>query len=205
MKNGVNDLVPVDELHWDPKTGMYNILSHGQTEEIIEACLRIGMKSHSEILKVVKEYETVMSGVMLFNQFLSGRVGIYEFASDGSPIFEKVHDDEFKEIQFWSFESKEDAAEQGDFKECSGRFVVCDCEAEWDILDLYRAVLNFCQRWGIDIISGESPDDSPHAVDDSEFLVALRRRSWSVVEVEQGDGFVKIKATLFGRWLRTRH
>ena len=50
----MNQLVPVDELHWDESTKSFNVLSREQTEEVIEACLRLGMKKKSDILKVVR-------------------------------------------------------------------------------------------------------------------------------------------------------
>lgn len=200
-----DQLVPVDELHWDDSTKSFNVLSRDQTEQVVEACLRIGMNKKDDVLKVVKEYETVMAGVLLFKEFLGGRVGVYEFSDAGEPIFEPVRDNKVTEVEFVSFDDDDAAAGCQDTRECEGRPVACDSEAEWDVLSLYGAVLDFCARWGVDVLAGESPDESSRAVDDPEFLSALRRRSWSVTGVERGRDRTTIRVGLFGKWLRTRH
>jgi len=90
MRKGLNDLVPVDDLHWDSETGTYAVISKEQAEEVVRACFMIGMEDPKDILKVIREYEVVNGGNLLFKQFLSGRIGINGFDESGSPVFEPI-------------------------------------------------------------------------------------------------------------------
>lgn len=93
MSRGLNELVPKDDLYWDRETNTYNVLSKDELSEVIKACLRVGMDSESDIIKVVEEYERVRAGDLLFRRFFLGRIGVYEFAEDNSPIFEPLRAD----------------------------------------------------------------------------------------------------------------
>lgn len=92
MSGGLNELVPKDELYWDRETNTYNVLSKDEMSEVIKSCVRVGMKTEADIIKVLEEYERVRAGELLFKRFLLGTIGVYEFAEDDSPIFEPLRD-----------------------------------------------------------------------------------------------------------------
>lgn len=204
--SGLNELVPKDELNWDEETGAYTILSKSQRDNLIQACLRVGMKKPKDILKVIREYENVKSGELLFSGFLSGKLGIYEFSPDGNAVFEPVRSNHKTTVEFLSFKKRELAELHGYPRELDHRFVVCDSQADnWDIFVLYEAILNFCSKWGIDILGGESPEEAALSADDQDFIDDVRGRIWSVSEVESDNLKTRLKVEVNGSWLKTRY
>lgn len=199
----MNDLVPPDELHWDDESKSFGILSKSETEELIEACFRTGLKKSRDILKVVREYETVRSGQLLFKQFMSGGVGIYGFDEAGSPIFEPVRKETQREIVF---ESHTDRAtlSGSEAVEVDGRLVVChESSPDFDVLEFYRTAVRFCSKWGVDLLAGENPEEAGAMSDNEPFLAELRRRNWSVAGLSADEGKTVIVIRYSGNWLRT--
>lgn len=196
----MNGLVPPDQLHWNEDVKSYTLLSKKETDSLIEACFRTGLKDVKDILKVVKEYEKIRSGQLLFDQFLAGNIGIYDFDEDGSPAFESIRKETVHEIVFEST-----LGADGDATVIDGRSVVCDTEAPFDVFAFYRAVVDFCSKWKIDILSGENPEEEAITRDDPEFIADLKRRSWRVVEVDKEGGSTRMRIMFTGNWLRTNY
>jgi len=204
--SGLNDLVPKDELNWDEDTGAYTILSKSQMDSLIHACLRVGMKNPKDILKVIREYENIRSGELLFNGFLSGKLGVYEFSPEGNAVFEPIRFDHKTTVEFLSFKKKELAETHGTPREFGNRFVVCDSQADnWDVFVLYETIMNFCSKWGIDILGGNNPEEATMSADDQELIDDVRGRIWSVSEVESDDLKTRLKVEVNGSWLRTKY
>jgi hypothetical protein len=84
----MNNFVPMDDLNWNDASKSYQILSSDDQNEIIKACLSFGIEDPKDIAKVVREYETVRGGLLIFKNFVAGRLGICGFDADDSPIFE---------------------------------------------------------------------------------------------------------------------
>jgi hypothetical protein len=199
----MNDLVPADELHWDKESNSYGILSREQTDGLIEACLVAGVDNPSDIFKVIREYEMVRGGILLFEQFLSGRLGICGFDKLGSPIFEPKNSDSEAQVEFVSFVDADEAMAFGEsFQEC-GRHVVSDKNE--DRSELYRAVLNFCSKWEIDILGGENPELAGASNDDPAFIADLKRRGWVIEDVKCDKKKTVIKIRTSGHWFKTKY
>lgn len=90
MRSELNNFVPMDDLNWSEISGSYGILSDDEQQEVIKACVATGINNPKDIAKVLREYETVRGGVLLFKNFMQGRLGICGFDSSGSPIFESL-------------------------------------------------------------------------------------------------------------------
>lgn len=88
MRSDLNNFVPMDDLNWSEDSRSYAILSDEEQREIVKACVASGLNSPKDIAKVVKEYETVRAGVLIFKKFMEGRLGICGFDASDSPIFE---------------------------------------------------------------------------------------------------------------------
>jgi len=198
----MNALVPLDQLHWNEDTKSFGVLSKSQTDEVIEACVRIGLREPGQISNVLSEYERVMSGQLLFGQFLSGNLGIYEFDEEGSPIFEAVRENSKRDFVFESHASRE-TCPAGEVMEMGGRFVFCEGSDSFKAFALYGVAVSFCSKWGIDLLSGENPEEHAITRDEPEFVDDMRRRSWRVLEVESEDGLVRVRIRLLGDWFRT--
>jgi hypothetical protein len=196
----MNGLVPPDQLHWSDDLKCYTIISQKETDELIEACFRTGIKDAKQILNVVKEYEKVRSGQLLFGQFLAGNIGIYEFEEDGSPVFESIRKESIREI---TFDSRVEA-ENENAESVYGRSVTCST-AGGESIAFYRAIVDFCSKWGIDILAGENPEEEAITREDPDFIADMRRRSWRVVEVENAGPSTRIRVMFTGDWLRTDH
>ena len=200
----MNGLVPPDQLHWNEDLKAYTLLSVKETETLIEACFRTGITDQKDIVKVVQEYEKVRSGQLLFDQFLSGNIGIYDFEEDGSPIFESVRSESVREISFESIPCGEFVPDEGE-RVVDGRTVRCKGEFNFDVFAFYKAVLGFCSKWGIDILGGENPEEEAISRCNQEFLSEIKRRSWRVVEVERDGESTRMRIMFTGNWLRTDH
>jgi hypothetical protein len=191
MREGTNSLVPLDELHWDPMTKSYRILSTDEVDDLIKACMAAGMEDTKSIVKVIKEYERVRSGKLLFDQFLAGRIGICDFDKNGSPVFD----------------SSRPAAET------SVRFVCdrygCDCDSAefngWHVscpdgnhLEMFSDIARFCSKWGVDLFGGENPEVLGAINDDPEFQREFSRRPWRAVHVESSAGRTNVDVVVRG-------
>jgi len=88
MMPHLNDFVPMDDLNWNEASKSYRILSEEEQENVIRACVKSGIESPLDIAKVVREYETVRGGALIFKNFMAGRLGICGFDKSDSPIFE---------------------------------------------------------------------------------------------------------------------
>lgn len=88
MRSDLNNFVPMDDLNWSVGSGSYAILSDEEQQEIVKACVASGLNSPKDIAKVVREYETVRAGVLIFRNFMQGRLGVCGFDASDSPIFE---------------------------------------------------------------------------------------------------------------------
>lgn len=88
MRSELNNFVPMDDLNWNEDSKSYGILSYEDQQEVIKACVASGINSPKDIAKVVREYETVRGGLLLFKHFMAGRLGICGFDASDSPIFE---------------------------------------------------------------------------------------------------------------------
>lgn len=205
MAGGLNELVPKDELNWDPDTNDYTILSKTQVDNVMQACLRVGMKRPKDILKVLNEYENIRAGELLFNGFLSGKLGVYEFSPDGSAVFEPIRSGQKTTVEFLSFKEREVAQLHGNPREFSQRFVVCNSEEKWDVFTLYETILNFCSKWGIDILGGDNPEEAALSAEDQEFMDDIRGRIWSVSEVDSDESRARLRVEVNGLWLRTKY
>jgi hypothetical protein len=170
-------------------------------DEVIEACFRTGINDTKKILKVVKEYEKMKSGQLLFEQFLSGNIGIYDFEEDGSPVFESIRQDSIQEITFHSFADET----KGDSEAIRGRSVTCSAGVGKESIAFYKTVMDFCSKWEIDIIGGENPEEEAIIREEPLFLNEMRRRSWRVVEVKKNEDSTMIRIMFTGNWLRTDH
>lgn len=200
MQKGLNELVPADELHWDADSGSYRILSKEQTDELIEACLVSGVDRPADISKVVKEYEMVRGGTLLFDQFLSGKVAVCGFNEAGSPVFEPKDTKSMIHVDIKSHvgppqDEELDAELVGERHVCANH----ECGVE-----LYKGVMAFCEKWGVDILAGDNPDLSDLALESAPFMADLKRRGWSVVRVEAGEDATCITVRLSGPWFRTK-
>lgn len=205
MAGGLNELVPKDELNWDPDTNDYTILSKTQVDNVMQACLRVGMKRPKDILKVLNEYENIRAGELLFNGFLSGKLGVYEFSPDGSAVFEPIRSDQKTTVEFLSFKEREVAQLHGNPREFGQRFVVCNSEEKWDVFTLYETILNFCSKWGIDILGGDNPEEAALSAEDQEFMDDIKGRIWSVSEVDSDGSRARLRVEVNGLWLRTKY
>jgi hypothetical protein len=203
-KMNMNSLVPSDQLQWNEDTKSFGLMSKAQVEELIEACLRVGIKDSSKILKILAEYEDVLSGQVLFNQFLSGNLGIYEFDEGGSPVFEPIRESSKREFFFESYLS-ESSCPPNHSVQIGGRFVCCRESNDPEVFALYVSVLEFCSKWGISILEGENPEKESLTIDDPDFILEMRRRSWRILEIQCGGSSTSIRIQLIGDWLRTSH
>lgn len=201
MRPDLNNFVPADELHWNESSNTYNILSQKEQEEIIGACLVAGVEKPADIIKVVREYEAVKGGALLFDQFLSGRLGICGFDESDSPIFESVDPDRGKTVNIESRASRPEC----DSIESKGRFISCEDIDDELAETLHGAIVDFCSKWEIDIFNGENPEEADLHIDDPSFFSDLKRRGWSVSSVEVDGDSVFIEAKILGRWLRTKY
>lgn len=199
----MNGLVPPDQLHWNEDVKLYTLLSKKETDNLVEACFRTGLNKVQEILKVVNEYEKIRSGQLLFDQFLAGNIGIYEFDDDGSPIFESIRKETIREIRFDSTLGGS-IQEEGAFL-VDGRVVRCDAPIGPESEAFYRTVVGFCSKWGIDVLGGENPEEEAITRDEPEFLADIKRRSWRVVELERDGDTTRMRIMFTGNWLRTNH
>lgn len=95
MRSGLNELVPADDLHWNDDDKCFGILSKKETDDLILACMKAGLDDPRDILKVVKEYEFVRAGNLLFGRFMNGSIGISGFDESGSPIFASERNSNF--------------------------------------------------------------------------------------------------------------
>lgn len=197
----MNGLVPPDQLHWNEDVKSYTLLSKKETDDLIEACFRTGLKDIKDILKVVKEYENIRSGQLLFDQLLAGNIGIYDFDEDGSPVFESIRKDSIMEILFESTLSA--SFREGDAFMVDGRSVRCEAPSRTETEAFYRAVVGFCSKWDIDLLAGENPEEEAILREDPEFLADMKRRSWRVVELERDGDLTRIRIMFTGNWLRT--
>jgi len=182
MRRELNSLVPADELHWDESSNSYQVLSRNQIDEVIGTCLSGGIEDPKSILKVVREYERVRCGELLFEQFFAGRIGICGFDEEGSPVFDSSKAAPEKIIRFsCSRESHEDS-----ILEFCGWHVFC---SEGDSnLGLFSEVVDFCSRWSVDLFGGESPEILGVMNDDPLFQKEFRERTWRVSLVESSAG-----------------
>jgi hypothetical protein len=197
----MNGLVPPDQLHWNEDLNCYTIISRKETDDLIEACFRTGLRKADDIVRVVKEYEKVRSGQLLFDQFLAGNIGIYEFEGDGSPVFETTRKETVREIVFESVLG-EDAPGS---KTVDGRSVSFDGDQGFNAVALYESVLGFCSKWCVDVLGGENPEEEAITREDPDFIAEMRRRSWRVVEVEKNGNTTRMRVMFTGNWLRTDH
>lgn len=198
-----NPLVPPDQLNWDASSKTYKVLSSTELNSLIESCFRTGLHEFSDITKVVREYERVRSGHLLFEQFLSGKIGIYEFDDEGSPIFESLREKLTTEV--W-FESRTEPFESS--VEIMGRFVRCvKCKSNFffNPIELYESVVEFCTKWEIDIMSGENPEEASLTINEPKFIFEFMRRSWNVISLDIESECVSMKVGFRGAWLRTDH
>lgn len=190
MQVELNRLVPADELHWDESSNSYQVLSPEQVDDIIGACMSGGMENPKSILKVVREYERVRCGELLFEQFFAGRVGICGFDESGSPIFDASKAVPENIVRFsCSRESKENS-----MSELCGWHVVCP-EGESNF-GLFSEVVDFCSRWGVDLFGGESPEVLGVMNEDPHFQAEFKRRPWRVSLVESSAGQVEVSIRL---------
>jgi len=203
MRRVMNDLVPADELHWDKESNSYGIISREQTDGLIQACLVAGVDDPSDIFRVVREYEMIRGGVLIFEQFMSGRLGICGFDKLGSPIFEPKNPDSEARVEFVSFVDADEARAFGESFQEGDRHVVSN-ENE-DRSNLYLAVVNFCLKWEIDILGGENPELAGASNDDPAFLADLKRRGWVVDDVKRDKKKTVIKIRTSGHWFRTKY
>lgn len=199
----MNGLVPPDQLYWNEDVNSYTLLSKKETDNLVEACFRTGLNAVQDILKVIKEYEKIRSGQLLFDQFLAGNIGIYEFDEDGSPVFESIRKETIKEIRFESILG-DTVQEEGAFL-VEGRTVRCDAPSGFESVAFYKAVVGFCSKWGIDIIGGEDPEEEAITREEPEFLSDIKRRSWRVVELKRDGDATRMRIMFTGNWLRTNH
>jgi hypothetical protein len=199
----MNDLVPADELHWDKESNSYGIISREQTDSLIQACLVAGVDNPSDIFKVIREYEMVRGGILLFDQFLSGRLGICGFDKLGSPVFEPKNSDSETQVEFVSFADADEARAFGESFQEGGRHVVSDKNE--DHSELYQAVVNFCSKWEIDILGGENPELAGASNDDPAFLADLKIRGWVVEDVRCDKKKTVIKVRTSGHWFKTKY
>lgn len=88
MRNGMNEMVPLDDLHWDRESKRFNILSPEDTKKVLRSCVRDGVDNPADILKVVNEYEVMRAGMLIYERFFSGAVRVCGFEDDGTPVFE---------------------------------------------------------------------------------------------------------------------
>ena len=197
----MNGLVPPDQLHWNEDLNCYTIISKKETDDLIEACFRTGLRDAGDIVKVVKEYEKVRSGQLLFDQFLAGNIGVYEFEGDGSPVFETIRKETVREVVFES-DPGEDAPGA---RVADGRAVRFEGDRGFNALALYESVVGFCSKWGVDILGGENPEEEAITREDPDFVAEMRRRSWRVVEVEKRGEATRMRVMFAGNWLRTDH
>jgi hypothetical protein len=197
----MNGLVPPDQLHWNEDLNCYTIISQKETDDLIEACFRTGLRDAGDIARVVKEYEKVRSGQLLFDQFLAGNIGIYEFEGDGSPVFETTRKETVREIAFESVLG-EDAPGS---KTVDGRSVTFEGDHGFNALALYESVVDFCSKWGVDVLGGENPEEEAITREDPDFVAEMRRRSWRVVEVDRDGDTTRMRVMFTGNWLRTDH
>lgn len=200
----MNGLVPPDQLHWNEDAKVYTLLSQKEMDTLIEACFRTGLTKEKDIVKVVHEYEKVRSGQLLFDQFLSGNIGVYEFSEDGSPIFELIRSESVREVSFESILGGFDVRNENE-RLIGGRTVRCEGDLKFDVFSFYSSVVDFCSKWGVDILNGENPEEEAILRCDPEFLSEIKRRSWRVVEVEKDGSLTKIRIMFTGNWLRTDH
>lgn len=84
----MNEMVPLDDLHWDRENKRFNILSPEDTKKVLKSCVRDGVDNPADILKVVNEYEVMRAGILIYERFFSGAVRVCGFEEDGSPVFE---------------------------------------------------------------------------------------------------------------------
>lgn len=190
MRGELNRLVPADEMHWDEDSNSYQVLSKLQIDNIIKACMSVGMEDPKNILKVVREYERVRCGELLFEQFFSGRIGICGFDEAGSPIFDPSKGAEEATLTFvCSRDRNEDS-----LLEFCGWSVFCpDGEAN---LGLFSDIVDFCSKWGVDLFGGENPEVLGVMNDEPAFQREFKSRPWRVALVESSAGRATVEVSV---------
>jgi len=85
-KDIINNVIPADDLHWDPAENKYVSLSEDETKEIISACIEQGMTELDDVFAMVSWCGAIRVGQILWKNFLHGSVKIKGF-HEGEPLF----------------------------------------------------------------------------------------------------------------------
>lgn len=190
MRGELNRLVPADEMHWDESSNSYQVLSQTQVDEIIRACMGVGMEDSKSILKVVREYEKVRCGELLFEQFFAGRIGICGFDDSGSPIFDSSSPSPETTVRFLC---SRDGDPSSPLEFCGWSVSCPDGEEN---IGLFSEVVDFCSKWGVDLFGGENPEVLGVMNDDPSFQREFTSRHWRVGIVESSAGRATVEVSV---------
>lgn len=91
-KDIINNVIPADDLHWDPVENKYVSLSEEETKDIINACIQQGITELDEVFAVVSWCGNIRVGHILWKNFLGGSVKISGF-DGGEPLFSARKDE----------------------------------------------------------------------------------------------------------------
>ena len=86
-KHIINNLIPADDLHWDPDEKRYASLSGEETQEVINKCVELGITDFPDIYKIVQWCGYVRIGQILYKNFLAGSLTVSGFDKEDMPYF----------------------------------------------------------------------------------------------------------------------
>jgi len=85
-KDIINNVIPADDLHWDPVENKYVSLSEEETKDIVNACIQQGITELDEVFAMVSWCGAIRIGQILWKNFLQGTVKVTRFEG-GEPLF----------------------------------------------------------------------------------------------------------------------
>lgn len=68
----VLQIVGSNNLYWSEDEGKYLLLSTEETRELVNKCMDSGVIEVSDIVKIIRAYEDILSGSAIFRNFLNG-------------------------------------------------------------------------------------------------------------------------------------
>lgn len=201
-KDWMNDLIPADDLYWCEEEKKYVVVSKEEEDKLFRACFGCGLEE-KETLRILKSFTYYKTSEVLFKHFLEGNIGIYSFDETGSPIFEKIkEEDQFLDLVCFREKLNEIEDRFVDFIEVDGGQVGSSQTRDLVPFDrMYKTITKWCEDKGFDLWKKENPDNEDTWLKDREEDVSkkLRDKGWSLEQVEVDGERLYLRVRL-GRW-----
>lgn len=194
------DFIPKDDLHWDEDSKKHLILSQKEIENVLRSCFKCGL-DQGDTLKVLRQYEDYKTADILFKNFLEGKIGIYSFGSNGSPIFEAPKNQYLDLVLIY-------AGCYSEFEHLykipytEGQFLACSQPIDLIPFDkIFHTVSRWCKERGFDLKAKENPDDFStwSKEPDAEVADEIKSKTWRIVELSSNDDYLRLKLEI-GLW-----